>query len=80
MKWSFDPVYFLIGFALLIAGALILKFHQKIADNLAGGMSSYDKVKLFGVIACAVGLLLVSNLHTTILYLIFHLIMPNQFP
>ena len=78
--WSFSWGWFFAGFVVLIIGALITKFHQQVANNLASGVASYDKVKLFGIITCIMGLVFISNLHSTILYIIFHFIMPNQFP
>ncbi|MBR6134854.1 hypothetical protein IKQ38_05260 [Candidatus Saccharibacteria bacterium] len=80
MHWTFDWGWCLGGIAVLVAGALIVKFHQAIANNLASGVASYDKVKLFGILACVLGVVFISNMHSVILYFIFHLIMPNQFP
>ena len=80
MQWSFSWGWFFGGIAIAIAGLLIVKFHRVVADNLAGGVQSYDKVKLFGIIAIILGFILMSNLHSLILYLIFHILMPNQFP
>ena len=56
------------------AGGLVVIFYQKIADNLAGGVRSYDRVKLFGVITIVVGLLIAANLHTLILTLLVNFI------
>ena len=63
-----------------IAGVLIVKFHRAVANNLAHGVQSYDKVTLFGIIAIILGMIFMSNLHSLLLYFIFHLIMPNRFP
>ena len=79
MFWEFSWSYFLIGIAIMIAGVLIVRFHMQIADELAGGVQSYDKVKLFGIIACAVGFIFMTNIHTTIFRLFLHLIMPDNF-
>ena len=56
------------------AGGAIVFFHRQIAENLANGVSSYDHVKLFGIITVVVGLLITANLHTLILTLIVNLI------
>jgi hypothetical protein len=80
MKWEFSFVWFFVGILVIAAGVLIVRFHQKIADNLAGGVQNYDKTKLAGLIACGLGFLFMTNLHSLILYFIFHLIMPTQFP
>ena len=55
------------GLAITIAGALIVIFYKQIADNLVNGVSSYDRVKLFGVITIIVGLICTANLHLYLL-------------
>ncbi len=77
--WTFDLGYFIGGIFLLIAGTLIVVFHQKIADNLAGGVASYNKVKLFGLGACAVGFIFIAQIHTFLIRLFMHIIMPSKF-
>ena len=69
MHWTFDWGWCLGGIAVLVAGALIVKFHQAIANNLASGVASYDKVKLFGIIMSVIGLLVTANLHIIVLEL-----------
>ena len=56
------------------AGGAVVVFYQKIADHLANGVSSYDRVKLFGIITVVVGLLIAMNLHTLILTIIVNII------
>ena len=80
MHWSFSWGWFFGGIAMVIAGVLIVKFHRAVANNLAHGVQSYDKVNLFGIIAIILGMIFMSNLHSLLLYFIFHLIMPNRFP
>ena len=67
MNYTFDIGWFFGGIAITIAGALIVIFYKQIADGMVNGVSSYDKVKLFGVIAIIVGLLITANLHIFIL-------------
>lgn len=71
--------YFFGGVALLVAGILIVVHHQKIADNFASGVSSYNKVKLFGLGACLLGIIFIANLHILILNFLLHLIIPSAF-
>jgi hypothetical protein len=80
MQWTFSWGWFFGGIAIAIAGLIMVKFHRQIADNLAGGIQSYDKIKLWGVVAVIGGFVIMANLHSLLLYFIFHLIMPNQFP
>lgn len=77
--WNFSIGWFLAGIAIIIAGALVIVFHKWIGDNFASGLASYNKIKLFGLIAIGVGLLFMTNLHTTLLRFIFHLIAPSKF-
>ncbi|MBQ3441182.1 hypothetical protein IJG27_02615 [Candidatus Saccharibacteria bacterium] len=74
MDFTFDFGWMAIGLVIAAAGAAVVYFHQPIANNLANGVSSYDHVKLFGVIAIIVGLLITMNLHTFILTLIVNMI------
>ena len=53
---------------IMIIGAIFTVYHQKVADNLGGGVADYEKYKLAGIIACAVGLLVMLNLVNLILY------------
>ena len=70
MDFTFSIGWLIGGLVIAAAGGAVVIFYQKIADNLASGVSSYDKVKLFGVITIVVGLLVAMNLHTFILSLI----------
>lgn len=74
MDFTFSIGWVFGGLLIAAAGGAIVYFHQKIADNLAGGVRSYDKVKLFGLITTIVGLLIAANLHTLILTLLVNFI------
>ena len=67
MEYEFSWQWLLIGLAITLAGALVVIFHRQIADNLVNGVSSYDKVKIFGVITIIIGLICTANLHTFLL-------------
>ena len=71
--------YLFGGIAILAAGILIVVFHQKIADNLAGGVNSYNKVKLFGLGACVLGIIFIANIHVFLLRFLLHIILPSKF-
>ncbi len=64
----------------MCAGGAIVYFYKQISDTFASGANSYDKVKLAGIITIGVGFLCLTNLHSSIIYAIFHLIMPGIFP
>ena len=52
-QFSFDSLFF--GILVLIAGGIVVVFHQKLADNLGSGVSSYDRFKFWGLVTCGVG-------------------------
>jgi len=74
MDFTFSIGWVFGGLAIAAVGGAIVVFYQKIADNLASGVRSYDRVKLFGVITVVVGLLIAANLHTLILTLLVNFI------
>ena len=74
MDWNFSIGWFFAGILILAAGTAITVFYQKIADNIANGVSSYEKVKLAGIITAIVGFLIMANLHTLILSLFVNLV------
>ncbi|MDO5451933.1 MAG: hypothetical protein Q4F56_02490 [Candidatus Saccharibacteria bacterium] len=67
MEYEFSIGWLFGGLLIALVGGLIVIFYKPIADNLVNGVSSYDKVKLFGVITIVVGLICTANLHTLIL-------------
>lgn len=78
MNWTFDLGWFIGGLVILITGGLIVIFYRQIAHNLANGVSSYDRVKLVGIITIVVGFLITANLHTLVLSLIANLFFHNN--
>jgi len=67
MEYTFTWGAFFAGALILLAGAALVAFYKPIADNLGSGVSSYDRYRLAGLIACGVGLIVALNLHTLIL-------------
>ena len=67
MDYEFSIGWMFGGLAVALAGGLIVIFYKQIADGLAGGVSSYEKVKLFGIVTIILGLLITSNLLPAIL-------------
>ncbi|MBO7718141.1 hypothetical protein J6S37_01435 [Candidatus Saccharibacteria bacterium] len=74
MDYEFSLGWLFGGLVIAAVGALIVIFYRPIAENLVNGVSSYDKVKLFGVITIIVGLICTANLHTFILGLLVKLL------
>ena len=67
MSWEFSIGWFILGILILAAGAAIVVFYHQISYGIASGASSFDRVKLFGIVTCIVGLLIMANLHTALL-------------
>ncbi len=67
MEYTFSLGWLFGGLAVAAAGTAIVVFYRQISENLASGVSSYDRVKLFGVITIIVGLLAASNLLPVVL-------------
>ena len=65
--YEFSIGSFFFGIVLLIVGALVVVFHQKLADNLGSGVSSYDRFKLWGLIICGIAVILITSLHSILL-------------
>ena len=76
---DYNVGYLFLGILLLVAGILIVVNHQKIGDNLASGVASYNKIKIFGLCSCILGIVFIANLHILILKFLMHLIMPTKF-
>lgn len=74
MDWTFNIGWVFLGLLIVGVGAVIVFYHQKIANNIASGISSYDRTKLFGVLAIILGLLIMTNLHTLILTTLVNLV------
>ena len=69
--YEFSLGSFFFGLLILAGGVALMLWHQWIADNFGGGVSSYDRYKLWALIACGVGFIVMLNLHTLILGFIF---------
>lgn len=70
MDYEFSVGWLIGGLVIAFAGVMIVIFYRQIANALVNGVSSYDKVKLVGIITIIVGFLLASNLFFFILSLI----------
>ena len=74
MDFTFSFGWMIGGVVITIVGGLIVLFYRQIGDNLASGVSSYERVKLFGIITIVLGLLVTANLHIMVLTLITNLL------
>ena len=67
MDFTFNIGWMFGGLAIALVGGLIVIFYRPISENLANGVSSYEHVKLFGIITIVVGFLIASNLMSLVL-------------
>ena len=74
MDFTFSFGWMFGGIAIALAGGLVVIFYRQISEGLANGVSSYEKVKLFGIITVIVGLLVTANLHIFVLTLITNIL------
>lgn len=61
--YEFSLASFFTGIIVVIAGAIFVRYYQWVADNFGGGVGSYDKYKLYAILTCVGGLLVMVNLH-----------------
>ncbi len=71
MTYTFSWSWFFIGIIITILGGALVAWYRPIADNFGSGVSSYDRFRLWGLIACGVGLIVMLNLHTLVLQALF---------
>ena len=74
MDYTFSVGWMFGGLAIAAIGGAIVFFYRPISENLANGVSSYEHVKLFGVIAVIVGFLIASNLMPLVLTMLIKLL------
>ncbi len=65
--YEFSIGSFFVGLLILAAGVAFMRWHQWVGDNFGSGFSSYDRYKLWALITCIVGLVVIVNLHVVIL-------------
>ncbi len=67
LDWNFSIGWMLTGLAIVIGSGAIVANYQKISDYMLSGVSSYDRVKFWGMVGVGIGLAVMANLHTLIL-------------
>jgi hypothetical protein len=78
MQYQFSIGSFFIGLLILLIGVGFVRWYQVIADNLGGGVSSYDRFRLVGLLTCLLGFIVMLNLDTLILTWFFSLLFPGR--
>jgi len=72
--YEFSMGWLFVGIIIIAFGACVALFYKPIADNLAGGINSYQNVKKFGIITIAVGFVVAISLHTLFLNIFVNLL------
>ncbi len=72
--YEFSWLWFFIGIVIAIAGALILKYYDKVADAMGSGVAYYQRWKIVGLVTFAAGIFISLNLHTLIIEFVARLI------
>ena len=62
--YEFSFGAFFIGLIILAIGAIGIIYHQKIADNIGSGVGDYERYRLWALIACGIGIVVMLSLHT----------------
>ena len=75
--YEFSIGSFFQGLGILAAGVAFVKWYQVIADNMGSGVSSYDRYRLYAMLTCGLGLIVMLNLHTMFLNWFFGLLFGN---
>ena len=74
MQWNFSFGWMIIGLIITALSGLIVAKYQVISGNMLSGVSSYDRVKFWGLIGVGLGLAVTANLHTFFLTILVSLL------
>jgi hypothetical protein len=74
MDWNFSIGWMLVGILILAASGAVVVNYQKISDYMLSGVSSYDRVKFWGMIGVGIGLAVMANLHTLFLTILVNIV------
>jgi len=77
MDYELSLGSFFFGLLILAVGVAFVRWYQWVADNFGGGVGSYERYKLYAILTCVVGLLVMVNLHAVILKALVSAIFPG---
>ena len=78
MVYTFSWSAFFIGGLILLGGAALVVWYRQIADTLGHGTVSYERYRLYGLLACLLGFIIMFNLHSLLLNWFFGLFFGNK--
>jgi hypothetical protein len=73
MNYELSTGSLVVGIIILIAGVVFVRFYQWIADNFGGGVGSYERYRLYAILTCVLGFIVMVNLHAMLLNWFFGL-------
>ena len=65
--YEFSLGSFILGIALMAAGAAMVYFHKQLSQMFMGGPGMYSKYKLYGLMVSILGILLLFNIPQLVL-------------
>ena len=78
MEYTFSWASFGYGILILLAGGAFILWHRQIADTFGSGPVSYDRYRLWGLIAMIIGFITMFNLHVLVLDLLLGSFFKNR--
>ena len=74
---EFEIGTFFMGMMIVVGGVLMVRYYKEISDNFVNGISSYDKVRLWGLGVTIFGLLFAFNIVQWLLVTLIKIFIPN---
>ncbi len=73
MNYELSTSSLVVGIIILIVGVVFVRFYQWVADNFGGGVGSYERYRLYAILTCVLGFIVMVNLHAMLLNWFFGL-------
>ena len=74
---EFEIGTFFMGMMIVFCVVLMVRYYKEISDNFVNGISSYDKVRLWGLGVTIFGLLFAFNIVQWLLVTLIKMFIPN---
>jgi hypothetical protein len=73
MNYELSAGSLVVGIIILLIGVAFVRFYQWVADNFGGGVGSYERYRLYAILTCILGFIVMVNLHAMLLNWFFGL-------
>ncbi len=74
MEYELSLGSFFVGCIILGIGVLFVRFYQWVANNFGAGVGSYERYRLYALLTCVLGFVVMINLHAVLLGWFFGMI------